>query len=110
MTGHIQVLTTVSSRDEANRIAQALVEKRLAACVQVMGPIQSTYHWQGAVETSQEWLCVAKSRRELYDRIEQAIREVHSYQVPEILALPIAAAGADYLKWLDEEVEWKTQS
>jgi len=109
MTGHIQVLTTAASRDEAVRIARTLVEQRLAACVQVVGPIESTYRWQGAVETSQEWLCAAKSRRELYDRIEQAIREVHSYQVPEILALPITAASADYLKWLDEEVTWKTQ-
>lgn len=109
MTGHIQVLTTASSRDEADRIARTLIEKRVAACVQVVGPIESTYRWQGAVETSQEWLCAAKSRRELYDRVEQAIREVHSYQVPEIIALPIVAASADYLKWLDEEVTWKTQ-
>lgn len=109
MTEYIQVLTTVPSRDEADRIARTLVDRRLAACVQVLGPIESTYRWRGAVEKSQEWQCAAKSRRELYDRIERAIREVHSYEVPEIIALPIAAAGADYLKWLDEEVTWKTE-
>ncbi len=110
MTGHIQVLTTAGSREEADRIARALVEQRLAACVHVMGPLQSTYHWKGAMETAEEWLCTAKSRSELYERIEQAIREVHSYQVPEILAVPIVAGSAAYLHWLDEVLTWKTQS
>jgi periplasmic divalent cation tolerance protein len=105
MPEHIQVLTTVSSREEAERISRVLVEEHLAACVQVLGPITSTYRWQGAIETSQEWLCVAKSRRELYDAIEKAIRGVHSYQVPEILAVPIIAGSADYLAWVDQEIE-----
>ncbi len=103
MTEHIQVLTTTSSREEAERIARTLVEDRLAACVQVLGPIASTYRWQGAIETSQEWLCLAKSRRELYDAIEKAIRRIHSYQVPEILAVPVVAGSADYLAWVDQK-------
>jgi len=77
----------------------------MAACVQVLGPISSTYRWQGALETSQEWLCLAKSRRGLYDAIEKAIRRIHPYQVPEILAVPVVAGSAAYLAWLDEEVQ-----
>ncbi len=105
MSNHIQVLTTTASREEAERIARALIGERLAACVQVIGPISSTYRWQGAIETSQEWLCVAKSRQELYGEIEKAIRRIHSYQVPEILAVPVVAGSADYLAWLDQEVQ-----
>jgi periplasmic divalent cation tolerance protein len=104
MTDHIQVLTTTSSREEAERIARTLVKARLAACAQVLGPLTSTYRWQGAIETSREWLCVAKSRRELYDAIETAIRGTHSYQVPEILAVPVVAGSAEYLAWLDQQV------
>jgi periplasmic divalent cation tolerance protein len=105
MSDAIQVLTTASSREEAERIARTIVEDRLAACVQVIGPISSTYRWQGAIETAQEWLCVAKTRRELYDQIEKAIRRLHSYQVPEILAVPVVAGSADYLAWLDQELK-----
>jgi periplasmic divalent cation tolerance protein len=110
MCGVIQVITTTSSREEAERIARALVEARLAACVQVLGPITSTYRWEGAIETSQEWRCEAKSRAELYDEIEKAIRRLHSYKVPEILAVPVAAGSADYLGWLDAEVKRPKQN
>jgi len=79
--------------------------RRLAACVQVLGPITSTYRWEGAIETSQEWRCEAKTRVELYDEIEKAIRSLHSYQVPEILAVPVVDGSADYLAWLDREVK-----
>ena len=105
MSNVIQVITTTASREEAERIARALVDGRLAACVQVVGPITSTYRWEGAIESAQEWRCEAKSRPELYGEIENAIRGLHSYQVPEILALPVAAGSADYLAWLDREVK-----
>lgn len=101
---YIQVVTTTEHREDAERIARALVEERLAACVQVVGPITSTYRWRGAVETAQEWQCWAKSRRDLYDAIEQAIGRLHPYEVPEILAVPILAGSAGYLAWLDEQV------
>ena len=104
MTDYIQVVTTTERREDAERIARALVEARLAACVQVTGPITSTYRWHGQIETAQEWQCWAKSRRELFERIEQAIRRVHPYEVPEILAIPVLAGSADYLAWLDGEV------
>ena len=76
----------------------------MAACVQVAGPITSTYRWQGKIETAQEWQCWAKSRREFYDEIQQAIRRLHPYEVPEILALPVLAGSVDYLAWLEGEV------
>ncbi len=103
MTGFIQVLTTVANRHDAERIAGELLERRLAACVQVLGPVASTYRWKGTIETSDEWMLFIKSREELYPAIDAAIRELHPYDVPEILALPVAAGHADYLRWLAEE-------
>ena len=104
MTDYIQVVTTVQRRNDAEAIARALVEERLAACVQIVGPVASIYRWQGKIDAAEEWQCWAKSRRELYDRIEATIRRLHPYELPEILAISIAAANADYLAWLDEEV------
>jgi periplasmic divalent cation tolerance protein len=105
MPEYIQVVTTTERQADAQQIARALVEERLAACVQVVGPITSTYRWQGQIETSQEWQCWAKSRRGLYDEIEQAIRRLHPYEVPEILALPVLAGSASYLAWVDNETK-----
>ena len=102
MSDYIQVVTTTEHKQDAQTIARALVEERLAACVQVLGPITSTYHWKGEIETSQEWQCWAKSRRELYERVEEAIRRLHPYEVPEILAVEIVAGSRSYLAWLDE--------
>jgi periplasmic divalent cation tolerance protein len=103
MSDYIQVVTTTEHREDAERIARALVEEQLAACVQVTGPITSIYRWQGKIETAQEWQCWAKSRGEHYDRIEQTIRRLHPYEVPEILAMPIVAGSGDYLAWLEKE-------
>jgi periplasmic divalent cation tolerance protein len=103
MTKTIQVITTAGTKADAQRIARA-VEKRLAGCVQIIGPITSTYWWQGEIETAEEWVCVIKSKRELYERLEAAIREVHPYDVPEILAVPVIAGSQDYLRWLDSEL------
>lgn len=105
MNDCIQVLTTVPSQEQAAQIARILVEQRLAACVQVLGPITSTYRWQGAIETAQEWLCLAKTAKALYPQLEEAIRRAHPYQVPEILAVQVAAASADYLAWLAAELK-----
>ena len=104
MGEYIQVFTTAESKEDAQRIARTVVEARLAACAQVVGPIESTYWWQGAVETSGEWLCVIKSKREAYEQLEQAILGVHPYEVPEILAVPVVAGSQSYLAWLDEEM------
>jgi periplasmic divalent cation tolerance protein len=104
MVEYIQVVTTTADRADAERIARALVEEQLAACVQVVGPIVSVYRWQGRIETAEEWQCWAKTRRDLFSRIEEAINRMHSYEVPEILAIPVMAGGAAYLTWLDKEV------
>lgn len=99
----IQVITTTASSADARRIAGALVERRLAACVQIVGPIQSIYRWEGKMETSEEFQCWIKTRAAHYDRVEQAIRELHSYEVPEILAVPVVNGGQAYLDWLRQE-------
>jgi periplasmic divalent cation tolerance protein len=104
MTDAIQVVTTTGSKEEAEKIARVLVERRLAACVQVVGPIASTYHWNGQIETAQEFLCVVKTRQSHYRAVEDAIRELHSYDVPEILAFPISAGNPAYLDWLRGEL------
>jgi periplasmic divalent cation tolerance protein len=104
MTDTIQVVTTTSSKEEAEKIARALVERRLAACVQVAGPIASTYHWQGRIESAQEFLCIIKTRQSHYLALEDAIRELHSYEVPEILAFQVTAGNRAYLDWLRDEL------
>ncbi len=105
MNDYIQVITTTATHDEAEIIGRALVEQHLAACSQIIGPITSIYRWEGQIETSQEYQCWAKSRRELFERIEAAIRRLHPYQVPEILAVPIATGSESYLQWLEGEVK-----
>ncbi|MGA2256684.1 MAG: divalent-cation tolerance protein CutA [Thermoguttaceae bacterium] len=100
---YIQVVTTTALREEAERIARELVEAHLAACAQIVGPIISTYRWQGKIETCEEWQCWAKTRGELFARVEEAIRRIHPYEVPEILAVPVVAGSSRYLAWLDAE-------
>jgi len=100
----ILILTTVADRADAERIAAALVAKRLAACVQVIGPVETTYRWKGQTESSQEWQCTIKTLLDRYDAVEKAIRELHSYDEPEIVALPIVAGSVSYLKWIEESV------
>jgi len=104
MANYVQVLTTAASEEEAGRIASLLVEKQLAACVQVVGPIVSCYRWQGRIEEGREWQCLVKTTRAAYEAVEASIREVHSYDEPEIIATPIAAGSAGYLAWIDENV------
>ncbi len=104
MTEYIQVSTTTETKQAAQEIAAALVEQRLAACVQVSGPVESVYRWQGKVQQSQEWLCTAKTRASLLPQVEAAIRELHKYECPEIVAVPIADGSAAYLAWLGEQL------
>ncbi|GCE31330.1 divalent-cation tolerance protein CutA [Dictyobacter alpinus] len=99
----IEVYTTIDTREGAQKIAESLVESRLAACVQVSGPITSTYWWKGQIETAQEWACTAKTRKDVYSAVEQAIRRVHSYEEPEIIAHLIVAASQGYLDWIVKE-------
>lgn len=105
MTDYIQVSTTTEKKDDAEMIAREVVERRLAACAQVVGPIGSTYWWKEKIEETQEWLCIMKSRNALYHELEKAIKGIHPYEVPEIVALPIVAGSEDYLDWLNQEVK-----
>lgn len=100
----VQVLTTAGSEAEAEAIAAALVERRLAACVQVSGPIRSRYRWQGELERAEEWQCLIKTTAARYPDLEAAIRDLHSYDEPEIIATPIAAASPGYLAWIADSV------
>ncbi len=99
----LQVTTTAPTRDEADGIALALVAARLAACVQVIGPMTSRYWWDGAVQTAEEWLCLAKTTADAYPALEAAIRERHSYDEPEIVAVPVVVGSPSYLDWVARE-------
>ena len=99
----LQIITTTATVEDARRIAQGLVERRLAACVQIVGPIESIYRWEGKVEKATEFQCWIKTREELFGRVEQTIRELHSYDVPEILAAPVVQGSEAYLDWLARE-------
>ena len=105
MDEYIQVVTTTEKKEDAERIAKALVEKRLAGCVQIVGPIVSTYWWKENIAKAEEWLCLVKSRKDLYEELETSIKEIHPYETPEIIALPIIAGSKDYLKWLSNELK-----
>jgi periplasmic divalent cation tolerance protein len=98
----VQVMTTTDTRELAERLGRLLVEKLLAGCVQIAGPIRSIYRWQGAIEQAEEWLCLIKTRRELLPQVLALIQQEHSYQVPEILALPVLGGNPAYLQWLEE--------
>ncbi|MBM4271032.1 MAG: divalent-cation tolerance protein CutA [Deltaproteobacteria bacterium] len=104
MGSYIQVVTTAEKREDAEKIARTVVEKRLAGCVQILGPVTSIYWWKGNVETAEEWQCVMKSRSDLYGAVETAIISVHPYEVPEIIAVPITAGSQNYLDWLQGEL------
>ncbi|MEM2928405.1 MAG: divalent-cation tolerance protein CutA [Nitrososphaerota archaeon] len=107
MEEYIQVFTTTEKREDAEKIAKSLIEKRLAGCIQIIGQISSIYWWKNKIETSQEWLCIIKSKRNLYEEIEKSIKEIHPYETPEIIAMPIISGSEDYLKWLDNELKKK---
>ncbi|HVY77793.1 MAG TPA: divalent-cation tolerance protein CutA [Solirubrobacterales bacterium] len=104
MAKYVQVLTTVGSEEEAERIGAVLLERRLAACVQTLGPIVSRYRWRGELEREREWQCLVKTEARLYEEVEAAIRTVHSYEEPEILAIPVLAGSSGYLAWVSANV------
>jgi periplasmic divalent cation tolerance protein len=100
---YFQVSTTLETESAAARIASALVEERLAACVHVIGPVRSTYRWKGVVEQATEWLCLAKTAEPRLPALLGRIRALHPYQQPEIVATPIVAGDQGYLDWLQRE-------
>ncbi len=108
LTAHcLQVTTTCASREEAERIARTAVAERLAACAQVQGPITSIYRWEGRVDQASEWYCHLKTTAARLTVLETRIGSLHSYQVPEIIALPIVGGSAEYLSWIEDQVSGK---
>ena len=97
----VQVLTTIDTREAAEHIARVAVERRLAACAQISGPIRSIYRWKGKIETADEWLCTLKTTSARFAEVERAINELHSYETPEIVAIPAAGSG-EYLSWVED--------
>jgi periplasmic divalent cation tolerance protein len=104
MTEFVVVFVTVGSADEGDRLARALIEGRLAACVNRVKAVQSIYRWQGKIECSDEELLIVKTRRDLFVGLKEKVQQLHSYSVPEIVALPILAGSESYLRWLEEEL------
>ena len=105
----VVVLSTAGSRAEAERIAAALVDERLAACVNLVAPITSVYRWRGAVERSEEVLLIVKTRRTLATAAAARIRALHSYELAEAIVVPIAGGAADYLAWIADETETRVR-
>lgn len=104
MTDKIVVLSTASSAAEAEAIAQRLIEERLAACVNVVAGVRSFYRWRGKIENSPEWLLVIKSSRSRFEALRAALEKLHSYEVPEAIALPVVEGAANYLNWMEGEL------
>ena len=105
MTEYIQVLTTVEHKADAENIAKNLVEKRLAACVQILGPLTSYFHWQGKLDSAAEYICLIKSRDDLFAELETEIISMHPYDVPEIIVTQVTKGSKDYLNWMASELE-----
>lgn len=104
MSEYVQITTTTDSRELAVQIAEKLVGEKIAACLQILGPITSIYRWKGKIENTEEWYCVIKTRKNLYQKVEEAIKALHPYEVPEIIALPISEGSKDYLDWITQVV------
>ena len=104
MAERVMVTVACGSVDEARKIARALVEQRLAACAQIVPGVESVYRWQGQVETANEVLLLVKTTEACWDRLSELVRSLHSYEVPEILAVPIGHCLAEYGAWMDEQL------
>jgi len=104
MTEHVVVLVTAPTENEAGAIASRLLDKKLVACANVVPGVRSAFWWEGKIDEADEVLIVMKTRGKLLEAVIEAVREAHSYDVPEIIALPIVGGNAEYLKWIDESV------
>jgi len=104
MTDKIVVLTTCESEDEAERIARSLIDKRVAACVNILPKARSIYRWKGAVEDAQEFVLLIKTRRDIFEALRAELSRIHSYEIPEIIVLPVVDGSEGYLSWIDREL------
>jgi periplasmic divalent cation tolerance protein len=104
MTDKVVVLTTCDSQEQAGRLARHLIEHRLAACVNILPAARSVYRWKDQIEEAAEFVLVIKSRRDVFQKLREAIAHLHTYEVPEIIALPVVDGSEAYLNWLDREL------
>lgn len=104
MSSFSQLSTTTDNEEEALNLARLLVEQRLAACVQVVGPVKSVYRWEGEIEQAEEWICLIKTREELFEEMKKLVEANHSYEMPELLSIPIINGSEGYLQWLDSNL------
>ena len=105
MTNACIVLTTAGSLDEARRIARALVERKVAACVNIVSQIESVYRWQGKIETASEWLLIVKTEATAFEGVRATIEALHSYETPECIMLSVTEGDKEYLDWIDASVD-----
>jgi periplasmic divalent cation tolerance protein len=104
------IFVTAANEDESVKIAQTLVDERLAACVNIVGPVRSIYRWRGTLEDGREYMLVIKAPARYFSKLERRVRELHSYEVPEIVALPLAAGSTPYVAWLFESTTQAEQA
>ena len=102
---YVIVMVTTASKQEAEKIAQRLLKERLIACANIIGPVSSLFHWAGKTEKAEEFLIFMKSRKDLFEKLEEIVKALHSYEVPEILVLPIVGGSKEYLAWLGSCLE-----
>jgi len=102
---YLQIQISTPSKEVSQKIIKQLLEERLIACGQIVGPITSMYHWKNQVEQSEEYLCLLKTTKSIYPTLEKRVLAVHPYEVPEIIATEIVDGHLDYLKWIAEEVK-----
>lgn len=102
MTDMRIVLTTAGSQDEARRIANSLVERKLSACVNIISKAQSIYRWEGKIQEAEEWLLLIKTSADLFEKVKDAIKELHPYELPECISLIVDAGSEEYLGWISE--------
>jgi periplasmic divalent cation tolerance protein len=107
MTDARIVLTTAGNREEADKIANALVKRELAACVNILGPMTSVYRWKGKVESAEEFLLLIKTTEDAFEPVRRAVRELHSYELPEFIELGISRGEGKYLAWLEQCVHYQ---
>jgi len=97
---YIIIIVTTAGREEAETIVQRLLEARLIACANIIGPVSSHFHWSGKMEKAEEYLILMKSRKDLFEKLSETVKALHSYEVPEILALPVVEGSKAYMDWL----------
>jgi len=107
MLKYLQITTTVPKLNDAKQISDRILNKKLASCVQIIGPIKSIYWWKNKIEKKEEWLCIIKTRKKLFKIIEKFIKNIHPYEVPEIIATPIINGSIEYFNWIYNEVKSK---